>query len=166
MVSPELIRRYPFFAGLNHDYVGTLAKLADEVSVESGHCYFGEGDELKKLYLVMEGSVAIVMRVPDRDAVQSLSGQLTGNLTTRDITVSIVGVGEVFAWSAIIPPHTATAGAKAISPCRAIELDCEKLRPLFEEDRNLAYLMALKAGQIVRGRLRDLRIETLAENAR
>jgi CRP-like cAMP-binding protein len=166
MISPELIRRYPFFAGLNHGYVGTLAKLADEVSVESGHCFFGEGDELKKLYLVIEGAVAIVMGVPDRESAQPLSDQLTGKLTTKDITVSTVGTGGVFGWSALIPPYLSTASAKALTPCRTIALDCEKLRTVFEEDCNLAYLMTQKAAQIVRGRLRDMRIETLAENAR
>lgn len=166
MISPELIRRYPFFAGLNHDYVGTLAKLADEVSVEAGYCFFREGDELKKLYLVVEGAVAILMGVPDRDAEQPLSRQLTGNMRTKDITVSSVGTGGVLGWSALIPLHISTASAKAITPCRVIALDCEKLRPIFEEDRNLAYLMTLKAAQIVRQRLRDIRIETLAENAK
>ena len=165
MISPELIRRYPFFAGLNHDYVGTLAKLADEASVEPGHCFFGEGDEVNKLYLVLEGAVAIVIAVPDRERKQSLSRQLTGKLITKDITVSTVGSGGVFAWSALIPPHKATASAKALTPCRVLALDCEKLRPIFDEDRNLAYLMTLKAAQIVRERLHDTRIETLAANA-
>lgn len=165
MISPELIRRYPFFAGLNHDYVATLAKLADEVSVEAGHCFFDEGNELKKIYLVVEGAVAIVIEVPDRSVEHSLSEQLTGKLTTKSVTVSTVGTGGVFAWSALIPPHKATAGAKAITSCRVIALDCEGLRPLFEEDCNLAYLMTLKAAQIVRERLRDMHIETLAENA-
>jgi CRP/FNR family cyclic AMP-dependent transcriptional regulator len=164
MISPELIRRYPFFAGLNHDYVGTLAKVADEVSVDTGHCFFREGDELKKLYLVVEGAVGLVIQVPDRDQVQPLSGQLTGKLTTKDVTVSTVGTGGVFGWSALIPPHEATAGAEALTACGVIALDCEELRPILEEDRNLAYLMTLKTAQIVRGRLRDLRIETLAGN--
>lgn len=166
MISPELIRRYPLFVGLNHDYVGTLAKLADEISVEAGHYFFREGDELKECYLVLEGAVAIVIGVPDRDAEQTLSGQLTGKLITKDITVSTVGTGDMFAWSALIPPHQATAGAKALTRCRLVALNCEELRPIFEEDRNLAYLMTLKAAQVVRERLRDIRIETLADNAR
>jgi len=165
MISSQLIHRYPFFAGLNHDYSGTLAKLADKVSVEAGHCFFREGDELKKLYLVVEGAVAIVIGVPDRDAQQPLSGQLTGNMKTKDITVSTVGTGGVFAWSALIPPHRSTASAKALTPCQVIALDCEKLRPIFEEDCKLAYLMTVKAAQLVRQRLRDIRIETLAQNA-
>ncbi len=121
---------------------------------------------MKKLYLVMEGAVAIVMGVPDRDAHQPLSGQLTGNMRTKDITISTVGTGGVFGWSALIPAYISTASAKALTPCRVIALDCEELRPVFEEDCNLGYLMTLKAAQIVRERLRDIRIETLAENAR
>ncbi len=165
MISPELIRRYPFFAGLNHHYTLTLAQCADELSVEPGHCFFQEGDELNKLYLILEGTVAIVIDVPDRALEQPLAWQLKGRLNSRGITVSTVGTGEVFAWSALIPPHKATAGAKAITPCRVIALDCEELQPIFEDDCKLAYLMTLKAAQIVRERLRDMRIESLAEIA-
>ena len=83
----------------------------------------------------------------------------------KDVTVSTVGAGDVFAWSALVPPHTATASAKAATRCRVVGFDCEALRPIFEEDRTLAYLMLLKVAQVVRGRLRDTRIENLAEIA-
>ena len=165
MISPELIRRYSFFAGLNHDYLGTLAKYADERSVQAGHCFFGEGAELKKFYLVLEGIVAILIDVPDRALEQPLYGQITGHLNTRGVMVSTVGVGEVFGWSALVPPHQSTASAKAVTPCRVAAFDCEKLRPILEQDCRFAYLMVLKTAQIVRGRLRDRRIESLAENA-
>ena len=46
MVSPELIRRYPFFAGLDYDHIVKLSKVADEKSVEAGHCFFHETDDL------------------------------------------------------------------------------------------------------------------------
>lgn len=165
MISPELIRRYSFFAGLNNSHIATMARFADELRVETEHCFFGEGDELNRFYLVVEGLVAIVIQIPDRGVAQPLSGQLTGRMITKDVTVSTVGAGEAFAWSALVPPHKATASAKAATRCRVIALDCEALRPIFEEDRNLAYLMLLKAAQVVRGRLRDTRIETLAEIA-
>ena len=165
MISAELIRRYPFFAGLNHDYTATLAKHAVEHSVEAGHCFFQERDELNKFYLILEGAVAIVIHVPDRGLKQPLYGQLTGNLNNKDITVSSVGPGEVFGWSALVPPHTSTANAKAMTSCRVAVFDMEELRPILEVDCCFAYLMLLKAAQIVRGRLRDRRIESLAENA-
>ncbi|MBS1253841.1 MAG: hypothetical protein MAG451_02894 [Anaerolineales bacterium] len=162
MISPQRIHRYPFFAGLNHDYGDTLARVADEVSVEAGHWFFREGDELHEFYLVLEGAIAVVIGVPDRDAEQPLSAQLTGKLATKDIMVSSVGKGDVFAWSALVPPYRSTASAKAITPCRVVAFDVEALRPMFEEDCRFAYLMTQKAAQVIRKRLRDLRIESLA----
>ena len=71
----------------------------------------------------------------------------------------------MFGWSALVPPHTSTANAKAMTSCRVAVFDMEELRPILEVDCRFAYLMLLKAAQIVRGRLRDRRIESLAENA-
>lgn len=165
MVSPELLRHYPFFAGLDHENLLTLAKVADEVPVEACHYFFQEGDELNTLYLIIEGAVAIVVKVPDRDFKQPVADQLTGNFKTKDITVSTVGTGDVFAWSALIPPNESTASAKAITSCRVIAFDCEELRSKFNEDFRFGYVIAQKTAQVIRERLRDMRIESLAEHA-
>jgi CRP-like cAMP-binding protein len=165
MISTELIRRYPFFAGFSHDQLGALAKVADEMTVEAGYYFFREGDELNTYYLVIDGTIAIVIGIPDRDVEQSLTGQLKDDLIYKDITASTVGVGDVFGWSALIPPHASTASAKAATFCRVVAFDSKKLRPILEADDYFAYLMTLKAAQIIRSRLRDKRIESLAEIA-
>ena len=162
MISPELLRRYPFFANLSHDHPATLAQLTHEESVESGHTFFQTGDELDKLYLVVEGITAIVIEVPDGEAEQSVAGQLTGDLQTRDVVVSAIGPGEVFGWSALVSPHTATATARAATPCRVIALDCRELRQVFRQDCRFGYLMMEKVAHIIRERLRDTRIESLS----
>jgi CRP/FNR family cyclic AMP-dependent transcriptional regulator len=162
MVSPEIIRRYPFFAGLNQDYLVTLAKNANEERVDCGHRFFKEGDELNAFYLVLEGAVSINIPVPDPDVSQALSGQLTGQVKTKDMTVSTVGSGDVLGWSALIPPTYSTAGATSVTPCRVITFDCRELLRLFEEDRDFGFLMVQKAAQVIRQRLRDMRIESLA----
>ena len=165
MISTELLRRYPFFAGLNDDYMATLAKSAVEYSVDEGHCFFPEGDILDHFYLVLEGIIAIVIEVPDRDEVQTLTRQLTGNLKNRDVTVSTVRPGNIFGWSALIPPHKSTASAKAQTPCQVVSFDCEELRPLCDEDHEFGHLMTQKVAQVIRERLRDIRMESLAEVA-
>jgi CRP-like cAMP-binding protein len=165
MISPELLRRYPFFAGFSHDQIITLAKVADELSADTGQYFFREGDELKSLYLVLEGAVAIVIEVPDQNAEQKVSGQLTGKIKTNDVVISAVGPGEVFGWSALVPPHQATTSAKATTPCRAIVFDSQELLQTFENDCHFGYLMIQKMAQVVRDRLRDMRIESLAHLA-
>lgn len=163
MISPELIRRYSFFAGLEKYQINMLSMLGDEINVEVGHYFFREKDELKHFYLVVEGTVDIVIGVTDRDQEQKLVEQLTGNFNMKNIPISSVRPGDIFAWSALIPPHTSTAGAKASSFCHVVAFDCEKLRLIFENDVNFAYLMTVKMAQVIRSRLRDSRIVSLAE---
>lgn len=162
MISPEIIRRYPFFAGLDEDQIVALAQVADEVTVDAGHYFLHEEDELNTFYLVVEGEVAVIIEVPDQDVEQKVSGQLMGELKTKDIVISTVGPGEVFAWSGLVPPHKATASARASTGCRVVAFDGIQLRQKFEEDCRFGYLMMQKVAEISRGRLRDLRIESLA----
>lgn len=166
MVSPELIRRYPFFAGLSHEHVTALAQLADEVAVGPEHVFFREDDEIDKFYLVVEGAVAVFMEIPDRSREQPVSGQLTGELHTEEIIVSTVGSGEVFAWSALVPPTVASAGSKSVTRCRVVAFDTKKLFEKFDEDCLFAYLMTQKAATVMRERLRDMRIESLSLHER
>jgi CRP-like cAMP-binding protein len=162
MISPELIRRYPFFAGLEESQIVSLAQVAVEAKVDEGHVFFNEGDKLDTFYLVVEGQVAVIIEVPDQGVEQKVSGQLMGELDTRDIVISTVGPGEVFAWSGLVPPHEATASSKAGSACWVVAFDGVKLREMFEEDCQFGYVMMQKAAQVSRARLRDLRIESLA----
>jgi CRP-like cAMP-binding protein len=162
MISPELLRRYPFFANLSEQQLVTLAQAASEVSVEPGHYFFRDGDELDHFYLVVEGEAAIVVEVPDQAVEQKVSGQLTGKLQTKDVVVSTIEPAGVFGWSALVPPHKSTASGKATTASRVIVVDAVKLRPVFEEDTAFGYLMMQKAAQVTRARLRDLRIEVLS----
>ena len=147
MISPEIIRRYPFFAGLSLDQIDTLAKAASEEKVEAGHFFLREGDEVPYLYLVVEGTANALIELPTKD---------------REIIVGTIGPGEMFAWSALVPPHKATASVKAAAPCHLIALDCRKLLEAFEEDYQLGYVMMTKAAQLTRDRIANMNIEFLA----
>jgi CRP-like cAMP-binding protein len=161
MVSPELIRRYPFFAGLSHEHLATLAGLAEDITVGTGHVFFREDDTIDHFYLVVEGAIAVFMEIPDRTKDQPLSGQLTGELPVHDVIVSTVGSGEVFGWAALVPPPVASGGAKAVTPCRVIAFDAARLQELFDTDCTFGYQMTQKAATVMRERLRDMRIESI-----
>jgi CRP-like cAMP-binding protein len=162
MVSPELLRRYPFFAGMSHDNIVIMANAAEEQVVEAGHIFFHSDQPMSHLYLVLDGEVGIVMDLPDQAVEQPVSGQLTGALLTRDVVLSTVGPGEVFGWSALVPPFTASAAAKALAPSRALAFQCATLMSAFEEDCRFGYMVMQKAAQVIRGRLHDMHIQSLA----
>lgn len=165
MVSPELLRRYPFFAGLSLDQIAQLAQLAEEVRFAAGDTIFHEGDELQRFYLLMEGAVAIVMELPGRGLTHAVSDQLLRTMATEDVIVANVGPGDVFGWSALLPPHKATSGGRALAACRVLAFDAQALNALFADDPAFAYLMTQKAAGVIRDRLHDMRIESLAHMA-
>lgn len=162
MVSPELIRRYPFFAGLSRDQIKVLAEAAEEETVEAGHYFFHEGETLPCFCIALEGAIAVVIELPARGVEHKLSDQFSRQLQTEDVVVSTVGPGETFGWSALVPPHKATAGVKATTAARVIHFHADKLLRAFEEDCEFGYLMMQKVAQVVRDRLRDTRIQSLS----
>jgi CRP-like cAMP-binding protein len=164
MVSNELLRRFPFFAGLSQEHLSTLAKISDEVNTEADHYFFREDDKLDCVHLILEGSVGIVFRLPKRNIRHKISEQFERELKSEDVIVSTLGLGDVFGWSGIVPPFKATAGAKSLTKCRVIAIQSNELLELFEDDYRFGYLMTQKAAQVIRDRLHTLRIETLAFN--
>jgi CRP/FNR family transcriptional regulator, cyclic AMP receptor protein len=165
MISPETLRRYPFFAGFSHDQLVTLAMMAEEQHVEVGHYFFHEGDALDAFYLMVKGQVAIVFEIPAREVTQSVAQQLTGAIQTSEVVISEVGAGEPFGWTAITALHTATAGAKAVFPCEVIAFDRAHLYTACEQDPAFGYRVLKQIVQVARQRLHDLRVESLAQVA-
>jgi len=145
MITPELISRYNFFSDLELHHLEGLASVAEGITNEPGNYIFKEGDELNAFYIVVEGAVGIVRRKEGK----------------ADTVVSAVGPGHVFAWSAMVPPHIATASAKALTSCWLIAFDRKKLMSIFQKDCRFGFIMMQKIVQISRDRLLDARIESL-----
>jgi CRP-like cAMP-binding protein len=162
MVSPELLRRYHFSAGISQEKIVELAKIGKEIAVEAGHYFFQEGEKVDSLYLVVEGEAAIILQVPDREANIPVSEQLAGEIATKDVVVNTVGAGATFGWAAIVPPSESFNSIKASKTCQVVSFDAKELKALFETDYQFAYEMSLRAGQIMREQFRDLSIEILA----
>ena len=150
-ISSDMISRYPFFADFDYDQVSILASVAEGITKQTGEFIFHEGDDLEYFYIVIEGAVGVVYE----------AHQTQGDEQRNDVLFSAVGPGGTFAWSALVPPHKATASTKALSPCWLVSFDRKKLIEKFEEDFEFGYRMLIKVAQISRDRLRDTRIESL-----
>ena len=165
MISPETIRMYSFFSGLSNEQIIYLANVAEIIDFEKGQYLIEEEKPLEKFFIVIEGEVAITTKVPDPERAHDTSKMITGEeLESKEIQTSVIEGGNVFAWSAIIPPYIATANAKGLTSGKAIQFDALKLREIFEQDPKFGYLMTQKSAQLIRDRMKDLRIETLLWN--
>jgi CRP-like cAMP-binding protein len=145
MITPELISRYQFFADLELHELEALAAVAEGITMKPNEYIFLEGEELRWFYIVVEGAVAVVRKQEGKS----------------DAVISAVGPGHVCAWSALVPPHIATASVKALTACWLIAFDRKKLLTHFQKDCRFGYRMMQKIVQISRDRLLDARIESL-----
>jgi CRP/FNR family cyclic AMP-dependent transcriptional regulator len=146
MISPEILRRYPYFAGLSSEQLAAIAMTANEEEMSSGQFFFHEGDILDNVYIVLEGEVAILVELPEKE---------------DEVVVSTTGPGEVCAWGGLVPPFKANFSVKAVTDGKVIAFDCAQLRETFEKDCGLGYVMMLSLTKVMQERIRDLRIELM-----
>ena len=67
MVSPQLIRRYKYFSSISNEQLNQLASIAEEVEFEAGHYFHQEGDDIGKVYIVVEGEISLITSLPQQD---------------------------------------------------------------------------------------------------
>jgi len=162
MVSPQIIKRYPFFGGISEEHIKDIAMLGDEEVIEAGEVLYETGEYVDELFLVENGEFGLYIQVTDHSVDQSIPDQLLGTVKMENVLVSTVGPGDLVGWSALIPPHEATASVKALVESQVIVLDGEKLRAVFAQDRNFECKMTMKVAQVIRQRLTARQVESLA----
>lgn len=148
MISPEVLRRYPFFCCLNEDQQKAIAMVSEEIFADTGTVLFREGQPVEALYLLMEGNI---------DLYYAASGD-----SREEFLVGEVSVGEAFSISALIEPYTLTATARVASPSRILKVDAPALRALCEVDSKMGYTLMRQVASIALERLHFARVELAA----
>jgi CRP-like cAMP-binding protein len=152
MISPELLRQYPFFGHLNDHQLKSIAMIADEITFEKNVKLFEEGEDASVLYFLLEGSVDL-----HYFGEGEMSQELKGGLP-----VGTINPGEPFAISAVIEPHIFTSTAIATRPSRAIKIEAIPLLDLFGQDRRMAFLLTRQAARAAIERLNSTRVQLAA----
>lgn len=146
MISPEVLRRYPYFASVEEDTLKLVAVIADEKSVPAGTTLFHEGDPAEKLNLIVQGEVEI----------QYLLG--SGELRTVDTLVE----GDILGWSALIEPYKYTAIGTAKRETKLVAIDGPKLRRLCDQEPRLGYQLVTQIAKLLAHRLEGARVQLAA----
>lgn len=145
MISPELLRRYPFFGGLSEEQLKRIAMISEEINLEKDEFLFKEGEAAEAIYVIVDGGVDVLINIDAEGAAQE--------------ELSSLSAGEVLAWSAIVPPHTLTASAVANTPTRVVAVNAEAMRNLFEQDCELGYRILSRLVVVLRERLASTRTQ-------
>jgi CRP-like cAMP-binding protein len=143
MISPEVLRRYPYFAGIDDESIKHLAMIAEEKAVPANTVMFREGDAATHLSVILKGEVSI----------QYILG--TGELRTVDTLVD----GDLLMWSALVEPYKATAVGTTTKETHLACIDAAKLRLLCEKQPVLGYRLMTQVAKLLAHRLEGARVQ-------
>ena len=155
MVSPELLRRYPFFGSLTEAQLKAVAMIAEEVALEKGETLFETDRPAEALYLLMEGGIELYYVVTD-----ALDPKLR-----KEFYISDISPGEVFGISALIEPYVYTSAGRVAALSRLIRIEGAGLRALCELDCELGYGLMRQLSRTAIERLHDTRVQLVAARA-
>jgi CRP-like cAMP-binding protein len=134
-----------FASGLEPGIQTRLAELSRTFTAEPGQELFREGDESKVLGIVIKGRVALRTHVAERG----------------DLTLLTVEPGDIYLWSALVPPYRATSTAVAIETLEAVTFEGPALRAALREDAALAQALYPRVLVAVERRLNATRVQLL-----
>jgi CRP-like cAMP-binding protein len=152
MISPELLRRFPFFAGFNDNQLKSLAMIAEENNVLAHATIFEEGKKAENFFILISGSVDLSIKSEEVNTPGSM----------REFAVGEINPGEVFGINALLEPYKHGFTERAAQDCKLIEFDGLALRTLMEEDKDLAYQLMLQISRTLIDRLYSTRIQLAA----
>jgi CRP-like cAMP-binding protein len=141
----EVLRETPLTAGLGHPERRRLAGLCQVLRAEPGDILLREGSPTTGLGIVRSGRIALRVQVPGRGST----------------TVLTVEAGDVYGWSAVVPPYRATSTAIAIEPSEVLVCEARALRDALDEDEDLAAALYPRILQAVARRLEATRLQLL-----
>ena len=152
MVSPEVLRRYPFFAMLNEEQLKAVAMIAQEQTYAKGAIIVKENMPANKLMLLLDGDVDLIY-----------SGGGEGAICNA--LVGSIAPGEILGVSSLIEPYTYICSARNTMPVRVVEIDGVALRALMTVDQKLGYALMCNTAAAVLERLKYTQVELAAARA-
>ena len=155
MISPELLRRFPFFNFCDDAQLKAVAMLAEEVEVDKGSSVFETEQSADEVYVLIEGSIDLYFKVVDRDDPGLI----------KEFFLSEFNPGDIFGLSALFAPYRRSMTAKVMGPSKLIKIDAMGLRGLLEGDTAFAAGLFKAAAQTFMHRVNETRAQLAAARA-
>lgn len=146
MISPELLRRYPFFGSLSSDQLKQVAMIADEEKIASGQVILEEGKPAQFFYLLIEGGADVFFSISPG----------------KEFFVAEINPSEPFGISAMVEPYIITTSIRISKPSRVIKISATALRDACAQDKDLAVAVYQQISKIAIERLNSTRIQLVA----
>jgi len=146
-VTPELLKGMNLFEFLKVEELKDIAPLAKIEEFESGDYVFKEGDKAEKIYLVLEGRVAVEIEVGPG----------------KRMVVYTETKGKMFGYPSLVKPHVFTTYARCLDKVKLITIKAEDLvEKIFKKDCRRGYLVMNKLAEIIAQKLKETRMQLIS----
>ncbi len=149
MVSSDILTRFQLFQGLADELLDKIASFSQEEAYQPGDLIFREGDPAEKIYMVVEGKVAVEMKIR------------LGSTPRKQGTAYVIGDGEILGWSAALWRYPFAVSARCVTNTRVIGIDGASFRHLLEQNPKAGFDLLRKLIRVVWSRY-DRTMKTLA----
>jgi CRP/FNR family transcriptional regulator, cyclic AMP receptor protein len=159
MISPETLRRYPYFAGLPEDALKQVAMLSEQRPFKAGKRLFEEsaaykagarlyekGAEARELMILVSGEV---------DLVAELSGG-------KEAVVASLVPGDLMAEAAMVAPYHLAVGGVATRDGSVIVINAAALREFCQSDPAVGYAVMSQIARLLLDRLQSTQVQLAA----
>ena len=155
MISPELLRRFPFFGFLDETQLKAVAMLSEEIDVKQGTSIFEGEQPATALYLMVDGSIDLDYKVVDHEDPKIV----------KEFFISELNPGDIFGLSAVVEPFVHTTTAKVNAPGKVIRIEASGLRALSELDAKLQAGLMKATAKAAMERLNETQVQLAAARA-
>ena len=143
MITTDALSRFDLFKGLSESLLTEIAALSEEVSVKQGEFIFREGEKADKLHFLLNGSVALRVKLTSRP---------------ESVTVSFVSMPyQSFGWSGIVAPNHYTSSAECDEDSNLLIIPAEPFMKLLEKNPESGFKVMQRITVIIADRLRNSR---------
>jgi CRP-like cAMP-binding protein len=146
-VTPEMLKGMNLFEFLKLEELEDIAALARVEEFKAGDYIFKEGDKAEKIYLVLEGRVAVEIEIgPNKKAV-----------------VYTETKGKMFGYPSLVKPHTFSTYARCMDQVKLVTIKAGDLvEKVFKNDCRRGYLVMNKLAEIIAVKLKETRMQLLS----
>lgn len=152
MDAREFLKGISGFDQLSPEEVARVAALAELKAVKAGQPIDVQGEPARMFGILVSGRLGVVL-------------ELDFGVAKQNYQVTVIGPGEMFAWSGLVGNPHYTAGSKAITDCSYLEFDAVRVRALFDEDPKLGYVFMRLVAQTIASRLRHMQLKLAQQYA-
>ena len=147
LLTEGCLETHPFLDGCSCEFLNHLEEFAREVEFKEGDTILREGEYADRFYLICGGRVSLE----------------SGTNGSPGVVIQTLGPGDVLGWSWFYAPYEWHFTARALTACRAIELNAASLLIRAEEDRAFGYELMKRLSKHLIQRLQSTRKRLVCE---